>query len=87
MAQVVAARLVSASRGASSHAGRGAVRVAENGIDYVRAYPSAMLSGESEGLFANAADNWHLEGWLAQLGWIHALGHEGGLFVTIGRRI
>jgi hypothetical protein len=33
-----------------------------------------------------AADNWRPEGWLAQLGWIRALGHEGGLFFTIGRR-
>jgi S-adenosylmethionine hydrolase len=37
-------------------------------------------------LFAPAADNWRPEGWLAQLGWIGALGHEGGLFVTVGRR-
>jgi len=60
---------------------------AENGVDYVRAYPSAMLSQETEeGLFTSAADNWRLEGWLTQLGWIRALGHEGGLFVTVGRR-
>ena len=31
--------------------------------------------------------NWRLEGWLAQIGWIRALGHEGGVFVTIGRRV
>ncbi len=62
---------------------------AENGVAYVRAYPSAMLSQESESeeLFASAADNWRVEGWLAQLGWIGSLGHEGGLFVTVGRRI
>jgi SAM-dependent methyltransferase len=62
---------------------------AENGVEYVRAYPSAMLSQESESeeLFASAADNWRVEGWLAQLGWIGSLGHEGGLFVTVGRRI
>lgn len=59
---------------------------AENGIHYVRAYPSAMLSQETEELFADTADNWRLEGWLAQLGWIGTLGHEGGLFVTVGRR-
>jgi SAM-dependent methyltransferase len=60
---------------------------AENGVDYVRAYPSAMLAQETkEGLFTRAADNWRLEGWLTQLGWIRALGHEGGLFVTVGRR-
>jgi SAM-dependent methyltransferase len=60
---------------------------AENGVDYVRAYPSAMLSQESEELFARASDNWRLEGWLAQLGWICSLGHEGGLFITVGRRV
>jgi len=59
---------------------------AENGVEYLRAYPSAMLCQESEELFTTAADNWRLEGWLAQLGWIGALGHEGGLFVTVGRR-
>ena len=62
---------------------------AENGVEYVRAYPSAMLSqeSESEDLFASATDNWRLEGWLAQLGWISSLAHEGGLFITVGRRI
>ena len=59
---------------------------AENGVEYLRAYPSAMLCEDSEELFANAADNWIFEGWLAQLGWIGALAHEGGLFVTVGRR-
>jgi SAM-dependent methyltransferase len=60
---------------------------AENGVEYVRAYPSALLGKDPEELFVRAEDNWRLEGWLAQLGWIRALGHEGGLFVTIGRRI
>jgi SAM-dependent methyltransferase len=60
---------------------------AENGVSYVRAYPSAMLGENSEELFTSAADNWRLEGWLAQLEWIIELGHEGGLFITIGRRI
>jgi hypothetical protein len=60
---------------------------AENGVEYLRAYPSAMLSQDSEELFTAAEDNWRLEGWLAQLGWIGALAHEGGLFVTVGRRI
>jgi len=59
---------------------------AENGVEYLRAYPSAMLCQESEELFSADADNWRLEGWLAQLGWIGTLGHEGGLFVTVGRR-
>jgi len=59
---------------------------AENGVEYVRAYPSALLGDDEEELFARAADNWRLEGWLAQIRWIGSLGHEGGLFVTIGRR-
>jgi SAM-dependent methyltransferase len=59
---------------------------AANDVEYMRAYPSAVLGEESEDLFARAADNWSLEGWLAQIGWIGPLGHEGGLFVTIGRR-
>lgn len=60
---------------------------AENGVDYVRTYPSAMLSQEAEeDLFTSAADNWRPEGWLTQLGWIRTLRHEGGLFVTVGRR-
>jgi len=60
---------------------------AENGVEYVRAYPSALLGTDSEELFERAADNWRAEGWLAQLGWIRTLGHEGGLFVTIGQRM
>lgn len=59
---------------------------AENGVDYLRAYPSALIAEESEALFEPAADNWRLEGWMAQLGWMTSLGHEGGLFVTVGRR-
>jgi SAM-dependent methyltransferase len=59
---------------------------AENGVEYLRAYPSAVLGEEPETLFARAADNWRPEGWLAQLGWMRSLGHEGGLFFTIGRR-
>jgi len=59
---------------------------AENRIEYLRAYPSAVLCDEPGELFARAADNWRPEGWLAQLGWVRALGHEGGLFFTVGRR-
>ena len=58
----------------------------ENGVEYVRTYPSALIGEDSESLFTRSADNWWLEAWLAQIGWIGALGHEGGLFVTIGRR-
>jgi SAM-dependent methyltransferase len=59
---------------------------AENDIEYIRAYPSALLAGEPDDLFASAGDAWHPEQWLAQLGWMKTLGHEGGLFVTVGRR-
>ena len=59
---------------------------AENSVEYLRAYPSAVLGDESGELFARAADNWWPESWLAQLGWMRTLGHEGGLFFTMGRR-
>jgi SAM-dependent methyltransferase len=59
----------------------------ENGVAYLRTYPSAMLCEEPEELFVSAADNWRLEGWLAQIGWIGTLGYEGGLFITVGQRI
>jgi SAM-dependent methyltransferase len=59
---------------------------AKNDVAYLRSYPSAVLGDETGELFAAAADNWRVEGWLAQLGWIAALGHEGGLFFAIGRR-
>jgi SAM-dependent methyltransferase len=58
---------------------------AENRVEYLRAYPSAVLGEEEGQLFAHATDNWRFEGWLAQLGWMRALGREGGLFFTIGR--
>ena len=58
----------------------------ENDVEYVRAYPSALIADDSEDLFAFASDNWRPEAWLAQLSWMHTLAHEGGLFVTIGRR-
>ncbi len=59
---------------------------AENQIEYLRTYPSAVFGEEPDDLFASATDNWRPEGWLAQLGWMRTLGHEGGLFFTIGRR-
>jgi SAM-dependent methyltransferase len=59
---------------------------AENRVEYLRAYPSAVLGDEPDDLFGPAADNWRFEGWLAQLGWMRTLGREGGLFFTIGRR-
>jgi 2-polyprenyl-3-methyl-5-hydroxy-6-metoxy-1,4-benzoquinol methylase len=58
----------------------------ENGVEYLRAYPSTVLGDASAELFTRAADNWRFEGWLSQLGWMRALGREGGLFFTVGRR-
>lgn len=59
---------------------------AENGVEFLRAYPSAVFGDDPEELFTHAPDNWRPEGWLAQVGWVWTLGHEGGLFFTIGRR-
>jgi SAM-dependent methyltransferase len=60
---------------------------AENRVEYLRAYPSAVLGEQPDELFARAPDNWRPEGWLAQLGWMWKLGHEGGLFFTVGQRM
>ncbi len=59
---------------------------AENEIDYVRAYPSALLGSEESDLFQPAPDDWGLESILAQLSWMRGLGAEGGLFMTVGHR-
>ncbi len=59
----------------------------ENDVEYLRAYPSAVLGEEPEQLLTAATDNWRFETWLAQLGWMWTLGHEGGLFFAIGRRL
>ena len=59
---------------------------AEEGIQWLRTYPSTMIGEEPEDLFAPAEDAWRFEAWLAQLGWMKSLGGEGGLFVTVGRR-
>jgi len=58
----------------------------ENGVDYLRSFPSTIFGDESTDLFAPAEDDWTVENWLAQVGWIWTLGREGGLFFTIGRR-
>ncbi|HEY0646838.1 class I SAM-dependent methyltransferase [Phenylobacterium sp.] len=56
-------------------------------VEFVRAYPSAQLRDEApDDLFAAQPDAWPPERWLAQLGWIGSLGHEGGLFIMVGRR-
>ena len=59
----------------------------ENGVDYVRTFPSALLAEEEHGLFATEEGGWRLEEWLAQIGWMRSLGAEGGLFVIVGHRI
>jgi len=58
---------------------------AENGVDYLRTYPTALLEDEPDDLFTRAADDWRPEAWLAQVGWMWTLGREGGLFFTIGK--
>jgi SAM-dependent methyltransferase len=59
---------------------------AENGIEFVRTYPSLLIGEKTENLFAADEDYWPIEAWLSQIGWMATLGHEGGLFVTVGRR-
>ena len=59
---------------------------AENGVDYIRAFPSALLGAEETGLFDPEDDGWWFEDWLAQIGWTRSLAHEGGLFVAVGQR-
>jgi SAM-dependent methyltransferase len=61
----------------------------EAGIEYLRTYPDSLFASEPlEGaaLFDAAEDDWGLENWVAQLAWMKTLAHEGGLWVTIGRR-
>lgn len=58
----------------------------ENGIEYLRAYPNPMLAQEPPlDLFAPLEDDWPLENLISQLSWARTLGHEGGLFITVGR--
>lgn len=59
---------------------------AKAGIEYLRTYPSLLMGEETGELFAADKDYWPVEAWLSQIGWMATLGHEGGLFVTIGRR-
>jgi hypothetical protein len=39
---------------------------ASNGVDYVRAYPSALLATQSDDLFETAGDAWAPEQWLGR---------------------
>jgi SAM-dependent methyltransferase len=58
----------------------------ETDLEYLRTFPSTVLEDESGDLFARDVDDWTVERWLAQLGWMWTLGSEGGLFLTIGQR-
>ena len=58
----------------------------DNGVEYLRTYPSLMMGEKIEDLFSADDDYWPIEAWLSQIGWMASLGGEGGLFVTIGRR-
>jgi hypothetical protein len=58
----------------------------ERGIDYLRNYPSTVPGDHPRDLFTPAADDWSVESWLAQLGWMWTLGGEGGLFFSVGVR-
>jgi SAM-dependent methyltransferase len=58
----------------------------DNDVDYLRSFPSTVLDDESEDLFAGAVDDWKIECWIAQVGWMWTLGGEGGLFFSIGAR-
>jgi 2-polyprenyl-3-methyl-5-hydroxy-6-metoxy-1,4-benzoquinol methylase len=58
----------------------------ENGIQYLRAYPSPRFADEApDDLFAPLDDDWPLENLISQLSWARTLGREGGLFITVGR--
>jgi SAM-dependent methyltransferase len=59
----------------------------ENQIAFVRTYPSLLIGEESGELFAPDTDYWPFEAVLSQIGWMASLGYEGGLFVTVGRRL
>jgi 2-polyprenyl-3-methyl-5-hydroxy-6-metoxy-1,4-benzoquinol methylase len=62
---------------------------AENRIEYLRCFPNTLLAAEAptpEALFTPVEDDWAFENLLAQLSWAFTLGHEGGLFVVVGRR-
>jgi len=58
----------------------------ENGVRYLRSFPSAQFGDAGAPLDSDESDGWWLEDWLAQLGWMRSLGAEGGLFISVGRR-
>jgi SAM-dependent methyltransferase len=61
----------------------------DSDIEYLRSFPNTLIGAEplqGPELFEPAEDDWGLENVLAQIGWASALSHEGGLWVTIGRK-
>jgi SAM-dependent methyltransferase len=61
----------------------------ESGIEYLRTYPDSLFASEpleDDALFQESDDDWGFENWMAQLAWMKTLAHEGGLWVTIGRK-
>jgi hypothetical protein len=58
----------------------------DNGVEYLRAFPSALFGDEPGDLFAQAGDDWAPESVLSQLSWMRSLGGEGGLFAAVGLR-
>jgi 2-polyprenyl-3-methyl-5-hydroxy-6-metoxy-1,4-benzoquinol methylase len=60
---------------------------ANSDVTYLRSFPSTVFDDDSADLFAHAIDDWSVEAWLAQIGWMWSLGGEGGLFFMIGRRV
>jgi 2-polyprenyl-3-methyl-5-hydroxy-6-metoxy-1,4-benzoquinol methylase len=59
----------------------------ENGVEYLRAYPSPLFSEEPpQSLFQPLEDDWPFENVLSQISWASSLGGEGGLFITVGMK-
>jgi SAM-dependent methyltransferase len=61
----------------------------ENDVEYLRTFPNALLGAEplQRGeLFERAEDDWGIENLVSQIGWGVSLAHEGGLWITVGRR-
>jgi SAM-dependent methyltransferase len=58
----------------------------ENDLEYFRSFPSTVTGDQSDDLFTPAVDDWAIERWIAQVGWMWTLGGEGGLFFSIGAR-
>jgi SAM-dependent methyltransferase len=62
---------------------------ADSGIEYLRTYQDSLFAAEKlpeDALFDPSEDDWGFENWMAQVAWMKSLAHEGGLWVTIGRK-